>query len=90
MVDVIKGVNKRIIEVINPEDHYFEKVILFLSPQASEEQDMLHMHVQKYLKSLTPSVPRKRKTKSKAIFFLQLAGAALLGGAAVLLLHLMV
>lgn len=81
---MIKGVNKRIIEVNHPEDQYFEKVILFLSPKVKYEHLVVQQHVDEYLKVLAPKIKqkneRKRKLKPKWMLVFQLAAAAVGGG----------
>lgn len=77
---MIKGVNKRIIEVLNPEDRYFEKVILFLSPTVKADDYLVQKHASEYLQTITPKAKCKRRLKPGWLFLFQLLAAAVTGG----------
>lgn len=79
---LIKGVNKRIIEVLNPEDEYFEKVVFFLNPEYPNNQAILSKKTQSYLTKLSGQVKKKKKLKRKWILAGQLFSAAAVGAAA--------
>ncbi len=84
---LLKGVNKRVIEITRPEDHYFEKVIFFLSPQASSDQFLIQKHTAEMLDSALPKMKRKKsrfKARWKLLF--ALTGAAASGAALSILL----
>lgn len=50
---MIKGVNKKIIEINNPNSSYFDKVILYLKPNNNiQSSNELSFEVDRYLKSL--------------------------------------
>ena len=45
-VDMIKGVNKQVLEVTNTENPYFEKIIFFVKPEySSEDREIGRAHV---------------------------------------------
>jgi hypothetical protein len=79
---LIKGVNRRIIEILNPEDVYFERVILFLNPDIPAEEPSLGTHTGEYLKELTQIAKQKRKRKlpRRCLSVLKFAGCAAAGG----------
>lgn len=86
---MIKGVNKRIIEVMNPDDRYFEKAILFLSPSAKGDDYLLQSRANEYLRTITPKVKKRRRLKPGWLFVFQLTAAAVAGGIAVSLFQLL-
>lgn len=50
---MIKGVNKKIIEINNPESPYFDKVVLYIKPTKEiHTRNELSTEVDRYLKSL--------------------------------------
>lgn len=68
---MIKGVNKRIIEINNPENEYFEKAILFINPSKIEERDKLvTKNADAYFKTLQERQGKKLKRKSLALSLL--------------------
>lgn len=90
---MLKGVNRRIIEVLNPEDTYFERIILFLNPDVSPEEPSIGTHTNQYLKELSGSLsgnlhPKKSRSKlTKLLSFSKLLLSALLGGGIVFLFY---
>ncbi len=62
---MIKGVNKRIIEIINPNDEYFEKVVIFLSPKVDKNLQVINSRALEYVDNLCV---KKRKRKPKPVF----------------------
>ena len=57
---MIKGVNKRIIEINNPENDYFEKAILFInSSKLQESEPILNRSADIYFKSLQAKEARR-------------------------------
>ncbi len=79
---MIKGVNRRIIEILNPEDVYFERVILFLNPDVSAEEPALGAHTGEYLKELTQIAKQKKKRAlpRRCLSLLKFLGGAAVGG----------
>lgn len=77
---MIKGVNKRIIEINNPDSIYFEKAVFYLRPCVREFPDTVAKNeADRYISHLGletyPILPR-RKHKGKIIFLLTAAIAA--------------
>lgn len=83
---MLKGVNRRIIEVLNPEDAYFERIILFLNPDVSPEETSAGAHTSQYLRELSQSLhPSKQLRKGRYLrHFCSLFLSALFGGGIVL------
>ena len=53
---MIKGVNKKIVEINNPKSLYFEKAILYIRPNMSDiPAKLLSQEAQNYLKSIFPN-----------------------------------
>ena len=58
---MIKGVNRRVIEINNPDGEYFEKAILFVKPEkSSDKPETLRIAARKYLSELDENDRRKR------------------------------
>lgn len=75
---MIKGVNKRIIEINNPESIYFEKAIFYLKPEVRElPAAVAESEVRKYISRLgIESCCGYRHSGIKKAFLLLIPGAA--------------
>ena len=64
---MIKGVNKQILEVTNPESPYFEKIIFFVKPDGMRAEDeKLKAEAERFSNnSFKP--PKTRRTKKELI-----------------------
>jgi hypothetical protein len=52
---MIKGVNKKIVEINNPKSLYFDKAILYVKPEMSDVPiRFLSQEAQNYLESISP------------------------------------
>ncbi|MGI5960046.1 MAG: hypothetical protein ACOX60_11630 [Massiliimalia sp.] len=80
---MIRGVNKNIIEVLNPEDEYFEKIIFFLNPNTQAEQTLLSSKTDEYVTRLSNQVKHRGASFHRLRSVLSLGAAAGLGAAAV-------
>ena len=61
---MIKGVNKKIIEVNHPESIYFEKAVLYLRPEVRElPAEVTREEAEKYISMITPELHRKKRLK---------------------------
>jgi len=79
---MLKGVNKLIIEVSNPESDYFERAIFFVKPDKSNAiTNELNENVRGILKK-ADEIGTKKTHGYKKHALLKLAGAASLGAAA--------
>ena len=65
---MIKGINKQILEVTNPESPYFEKIIFFVTPKGlAADEKTLKKEAEKISKS-AKKPPKSRKTPREALF----------------------
>lgn len=63
---MLKGVNKRIVEINNTNNVYFEKAILYVRPDTPElSTKQLAKEAEYYLNSLCPEISRDGKRFSK-------------------------
>ncbi len=80
--DLIRGVNRHIIEVTDTGNAYYERALLVIKPEyASAERDLLEREARKVLRSM--GVPSSIKKHSRALYWALRLGAAALIGAAV-------
>ena len=65
---MIKGVNRQILEVVNPENEYFERVIFFVKPEYSNLEDgKLNFEATMYSKG-SGKPPRIKRKKLDRLF----------------------
>ncbi|MCC8068327.1 MAG: hypothetical protein LIO71_00950 [Ruminococcus sp.] len=65
---MIKGVNKKIIEINNPNSSYFDKVILYLKPNNNiQSSNELSFEIDRYLKSLMKESISKKDKKNSSL-----------------------
>ncbi|HOF68916.1 MAG TPA: hypothetical protein PLF24_05535 [Ruminococcus sp.] len=79
---MIKGVNKRIIEINNPQSIYFEKAIFYLKPNVSQLPDSIaQSEVQRYISliGLETDYENKRKAFLRKTFVYSSIAAILAG-----------
>jgi len=84
---MIKGINKQILEVTNPESPYFEKIIFFVRSEASPQSEaLLKTEAEKITKKIIkpPKIRKTKLQKLQGVFFLLLGIGA--GGAVSFLL----
>lgn len=56
---MIKGVNKKVLEINNPQSLYFEKAVLYLKPNMTNIPYKLMKHeAQELIRSLSPKPPK--------------------------------
>lgn len=77
---MIKGVNRHIIEVNDPEPACFERVILFLHKEANHDPALINRQTESYLSLLAASYRRKRQFKRWLLHLSSLLLAACSGG----------
>lgn len=75
---MIKGVNKRIIEVLNPEDECFEKIIFFVNPDIKQESSFLSRRTDEYLSKVVQNLKKEKKFSSKWLLAIKIGTAAVL------------
>lgn len=65
---MIKGVNRKIIEVNNTDSIYFEKAVFWLRPEVRElPAEISRAEAEKYISRIMPEVRRKKKFSGKII-----------------------
>ena len=78
---MIKGVNKRIVEINDPESIYFERAVFYLRPNITVVPDMVsHLEAERlYTKASGSSQEgRSRKVSRKKLLIIGAAAAAVL------------
>lgn len=56
---MIKGVNKKVIEINNPRSLYFEKAVMYLKPNLSSVSlKLLRAEAQEMIQSMSPEPPK--------------------------------
>lgn len=67
---MIKGVNKKIIEINNPESIYFEKAVFYLRPEVMElPQQVAEEEIERYISRLGIS-SQKRKSRNRYLIIM--------------------
>lgn len=70
---MVKGITKRIIEINNTDNVYFEKIILFVRPAKSTYPiKFLNEQAKEYAKDLSGKKRTPKKKFSKVLFFVLL------------------
>ena len=72
---MIKGVNRKVVEIKNTDSIYFEKAVFYLRPEVRElPADISRSEAEKYISSLVPdSRFPHRIYRKKSLIFLSLA-----------------
>ena len=66
---MLKGVNKTVVEINNPENDYIEKAILFINPDKQASKEILINHnAKKYLNSLSTNDFKDKAAKNSKPF----------------------
>lgn len=78
---MIKGVNRQVVEITQPDGEYFERIMFFVKPEYAEISDGSLRERAALIVSGTGAPPPTRKRKSKLLAALRLAAAALSGAA---------
>ena len=82
---MLKGVNRQVVEISQPESAYFEKVIFFVRPEFSGiSEAKIRSSADELIKNASPP-PRERdsvKRREKLRFYVKFSLAALSGAAA--------
>ncbi|MGN1481898.1 hypothetical protein [Porcipelethomonas sp.] len=56
---MIKGVNKKVLEINNPQSIYFEKAVLYLKPNmGSAPEKLIRREADDLIRSMSPKPPR--------------------------------
>ena len=77
---MVKGINRQVLEIIEPDCNYFEKALFFVKPEYSNESDSkLRNQALKSLKASSVPKTRKQKLKSKTLLIVQMLSSAIAG-----------
>lgn len=64
---MIKGINKQILEVTNPESPYFEKIIFFVRPQSQSAEDSVLKSEAEKITLEMKKPPKSRRSKTQIL-----------------------
>ncbi len=80
---MLKGVNKQVVEVVDLENEYFEKAILFIKAEKQErDEKTIRQRAGEYVRTIRYT-PRRRLTPGKlAVATAKFASAAAVGAVA--------
>ncbi len=77
---MVRGVNKKVVEVVDLEHAYFERAILFVKEAKQEQEDrLLRQEARQYLKSLHYNPGVRKRMGRYALTIIKLGGAAAIG-----------
>lgn len=79
---LIKGVNKRIIEVTHSENDCFDRIILFVNPNYTLDNQNLSKKAGDCVKDVTKKVRLRQKIKRRIFLFVELITSAAIGAMA--------
>lgn len=76
---MIKGVNRKIIEVNNTDSIYFEKAVFWLRPEVRElPAEISRAEAEKYISRIIPEVRRKKKVSGKILIVFTIIAAGII------------
>ena len=79
---MIKGINRQILEVTNPESPYFDKILFFVSADGSNmSEEKLHGEANNIARQIKKP-PKSRRSKKEKIFNAVFIAAGVGAGAA--------
>ncbi len=78
---MVKGVNRQVLEILEPQCDYFEKALFFVKPEYSNESDakLRNQALKSIQNSISVPKTRKQKVKSKMFFIAQMLSSAVVG-----------
>lgn len=78
---MVKGINRQVLEILEPPCDYFEKALFFVKPEYSNESDskLRNQALKSIQNSNTLPKTRKQKVKSRVLFVAQLLSSAVVG-----------
>lgn len=78
---MIKGINRQVVEINEPDGEYFEKILFFVKPEYAQVSDGSLKERAARIVSGVGAPPPAKKRKNKIFAALRLAAAALSGAA---------
>ncbi len=78
---MVKGVNRQVLEILDPGCEYFEKALFFVKPEYSGENEskLKGSALKSIRKSASVPKTRKQKMKSRLFFLAEMAASAGVG-----------
>lgn len=78
---MVKGVNRQVLEILDPGCEYFEKALFFVKPEYSGENEskLKGSALKSIRKSAGVPKTRKQKMKSRLFFLAEMAASAGIG-----------
>lgn len=75
---MVKGVNRQVLEILDPGCEYFEKALFFVKPEYSGENEskLKGSALKSIRKSASVPKTRKQKMKSRLFFLAEMAASA--------------
>lgn len=85
---MVRGVNKKIVEVVEMDHEFFERAILFVKePQQERDEPLLRQEAGRYLKNLRYRPAGGRRLSRRVLGWFRLGGAAAAGAVLMALLR---
>ena len=85
---MVRGVNKKMVEVVEMDHEYFERAILIVREmQQEKDEPLLRQEASSYIKNLRYRPSQKKMKNGRALMLFRLGGAAAAGAALMALLH---
>ena len=83
---MVRGVSKKMVEVVEMDHEYFERAILIVRPpQQDKEEPLLRQEASRYVKSLRYRPSNQKRLSPRAVLLFRL-GAAMAAGAGLMAL----
>ncbi|MBP1559102.1 MAG: hypothetical protein J6B40_05990 [Oscillospiraceae bacterium] len=85
---MVRGVNKKMVEVVEMDHEYFERAILIVREmQQEKDEPLLRQEASRYIKNLRYRPTKQKHFNGRALMLFRLGGAAAAGAALMALLH---
>ncbi|MBQ8669900.1 MAG: hypothetical protein IJ508_01465 [Oscillospiraceae bacterium] len=85
---MVRGVNKKMVEVVEMDHEYFERAILIVREmQQEKDEPLLRQEASRYIKNLRYRPTKKKNFNGRALMLFRLGSAAAAGAALMALLH---
>ena len=85
---MVRGVSKKMVEVVEMDHEYFERAILIVRPpQQEREEPLLRQEASRYVKSLRYRPSDRRQMPPRALMLFRMGAAAAAGAALMALFH---
>ena len=86
---MVRGVSKKMVEVVEMDHEYFERAILIVRPpQQDKEEPLLRQEASRYIKSLRYRPSHRGRLSPRALLLFRLGAAAAAGAGLMALIQL--